>query len=189
MRTKPDQQNRRGRKTLRRSADGGVSSSVPAGIAEHFALGVRRRPIRNTLAAAATCALLAGGTLSLGATSALASQPGRSTAALGAALGGDLNRYLTDRRTAEHISAVSLRVTFAGSRPPISLATGTTRYGGGPPVAAGALWHIGSNTKAFTSVILFSSKPKASCPSATRSAGGCRSTRPGATSQSANCST
>ena len=92
--------------------------------------------------------------MSFSATSASASQPGQSSAALGAALRGDLSRYLTDRRTAEHISAVSLRVTFAGSRPPISLATGTTRYDGGPPVPAGALWQIGSNTKAFTSVIL-----------------------------------
>ena len=49
---------------------------------------------------------------------------------------------------------MSLRVTFASSRPPISLATGTTRYDGGPAVSAGALWQIGSNTKAFTSVIL-----------------------------------
>ena len=49
---------------------------------------------------------------------------------------------------------MSLRVTFPGSRPPISLATGTTRYDGGPPVPAGALWQIGSNTKAFTAVIV-----------------------------------
>ena len=105
-------------------------------------------------AAAATFALLAAGTLSFSATSASASQPGRSSAALAAALGGDLNRYLAARRTPEHISTVSLRVTFAGSRPPISLATGTTRYDGGPPVPAGALWQIGSNTKAFTAVII-----------------------------------
>ena len=49
---------------------------------------------------------------------------------------------------------MSLRVTFPGSRPPIGLATGTTRYDGGPPVSPGALWQIGSNTKAFTAVIL-----------------------------------
>ena len=111
--------------------------------------------IRDKLAAAAaTFALLAAGTLSFSATSASASPPGRSSAALAAALGGDLNRYLADRRTPEHISAVSLRVTFAGSRPPISMATGTTRYNGGPPVAAGALWQIGSNTKAFTALII-----------------------------------
>ena len=129
MRTKTDQENREGRKM---------------------------KPIRNKLAAAAaTCALLGtAGTLSFSATSASASPPGQSSAGLGAALRGDLSRYLTDRRTPEHISAVSLRVTFPGSRPPISLASGTTRYDGGPPVPAGALWQIGSNTKAFTSVIL-----------------------------------
>ncbi len=133
MRTKTDQENQEGR-----------------------ALDVHMKPIRNRLAAAAaTCALLgAAGTLSFSATSASASPPGQNSAALGAALRDDLSRYLTDRRTAEHISAVSLRVTFPGSRPPISLATGTTRYDGGPPVPAGALWQIGSNTKAFTSVIL-----------------------------------
>jgi len=154
MRTNTHQENREGRKILRRSADGGVLGGVAAGIAEHF--DVHMKPIRNKLAAAAaTCALLgAAGTLSFSATSASASPPGQSSAALGAALRGDLSRYLTDRRTAKHISAVSLRVTFPGSRPPISLATGTTRYDGGPPVSAGALWQIGSNTKAFTSVIL-----------------------------------
>lgn len=129
--------------------------NAPAATGEHFALGVRKNPIRNKLAAtAATCALLAAGTLSSGATSASASQPARSTATLRAALGGDLNRYLSDRRTAEHISTVSLRVTFSGPRPPIGLATGTTRYGGGPATPAGALWQIGSNTKAFTAVII-----------------------------------
>jgi D-alanyl-D-alanine carboxypeptidase len=65
-----------------------------------------------------------------------------------------LSDYLTTRRTAEHISAVSLRITFPGTRPAISLADGTTRYDGGPPVSASALWQIGSNTKAFTTVIL-----------------------------------
>ena len=49
---------------------------------------------------------------------------------------------------------MSLRVTFAGTRPPIGLAEGTTRYDGGPPVSPSALWQIGSNTKAFTAVIL-----------------------------------
>jgi D-alanyl-D-alanine carboxypeptidase len=115
-----------------------------------------RRNARNKLAAAAaTCALLAAaGMASAGPASASASPARQSGAALRAALRGDLHRYLTARRTAEHISAVSLRVTFAGSRPVIALATGTTRYGGGPPVSPRALWEIGSNTKAFTSVIV-----------------------------------
>ena len=72
---------------------------------------------------------------------------------LRAALRDDLSRYLTARRKPEHISAVSLRITFPGSRPAIGLATGTTRYDGGPPVSADALWQIGSNTKAFTAVL------------------------------------
>jgi D-alanyl-D-alanine carboxypeptidase len=75
-------------------------------------------------------------------------------AALRAALRHDLSNYLTTRRKAEHISAVSLRVTFPGTKPAINVATGTTRYHGGPPVSTRALWQVGSNTKAFTSVIL-----------------------------------
>ena len=81
-------------------------------------------------------------------------RPAQSGATLRAALHRDLSRYLTARRPAEHISAVSLRVTFPGARSAFSLAAGTTRYGGGPPVSASALWQIGSNTKAFTAVIL-----------------------------------
>ena len=34
------------------------------------------------------------------------------------------------------------------------MAAGTTRYGGGGPVSPDALWQIGSNTKAFTAVML-----------------------------------
>jgi len=111
---------------------------------------------RNKLAAAATtCALLATAGVGLvGPASASAGPARQSGAALRAALRSDLHRYLTARHTAEHISTVSLRVSFPGSRPAIALATGTTRYGGGPPVSPRALWEIGSNTKAFTSVIV-----------------------------------
>jgi hypothetical protein len=77
---------------------------------------MRTKRIRSKLtAAAATFALLgAAGTLSFRATSASASQSGQRSAALEleAALRGDLSRYLTDRRTAEHISAVSLASHF-----------------------------------------------------------------------------
>src|SRR5205085_436978 len=66
----------------------------------------------------------------------------------------ELNNYLNTRRVPEHISAVSLRVTYPGTTPPIALAVGTTQYGGGPRLSTGALWQIGSNTKAFTSVML-----------------------------------
>ncbi|MGD0245642.1 MAG: serine hydrolase domain-containing protein [Streptosporangiaceae bacterium] len=115
-----------------------------------------RRSTRGRLTAVATaCALLsAGAFLSAGPASALAAQPRPAGPTLQAALRQDLSDYLTTRRTAEHISAVSLRITFPGPKPAISLADGTTRYDGGPPVSAGALWQIGSNTKAFTAVIL-----------------------------------
>jgi D-alanyl-D-alanine carboxypeptidase len=115
-----------------------------------------RRNTRNKLAAAAaTGALLVAAGLASASTASASATPGRqSAAALRTSLRRDLSRYLTARRKAEHISAVSLRVTFPGSRPAIALAAGTTRYHGGPPVKASALWQIGSNTKAFTSVIM-----------------------------------
>jgi D-alanyl-D-alanine carboxypeptidase len=116
----------------------------------------RVKQVRNTLTAAVTvAALLATAAMaSAGAASASAIRGRESGAALRTALHRDLSRYLTARRTAEHISADSLRVTFPGSRPAISLAAGTTRFDGGPPVSASALWQIGSNTKAFTAVIM-----------------------------------
>jgi len=118
--------------------------------------GLRMKPIRTKLAAAAAaCALLTTAAMtSAGAASASAAPARASSATLRAALHRDLSRYLAARRTVEHISAVSLQVTFPGSRPAISLTTGTTRFDGGPPVSASALWQIGSNTKAFTAVIL-----------------------------------
>ena len=115
-----------------------------------------RRGTRGKLSAtAAACALLAAaGLVSGGAASASAATARGNGAGLQAALRHDISQYLTAEGKAEHISAVSLRVTFPGSEPAIDLATGTTRYGSGRPVAASALWQIGSNTKAFTAVIL-----------------------------------
>ena len=76
-------------------------------------------------AAAAACALLSAGALaSAGAASASPAQPHQAGTTLRAALRHDLSDYLTTRRTAEHISAVSLRVTFPGRTPAISLAGG-----------------------------------------------------------------
>jgi D-alanyl-D-alanine carboxypeptidase len=117
--------------------------------------GLRRKARNKLAAAAAACALLATAGMALAAPASASAGPARqSGAALRTALRGDLSRYLTARRTAEHISAVSLRVTFPGFRPAIGLAAGTIRYNGGPPVSPRALWEIGSNTKAFTAVIL-----------------------------------
>ena len=119
-----------------------------------------RRSTRGRLTtAAAACALLSAGAFlsacsTTASATALAAHPRQAGTTLQAALRQDLTHYLATRRTAEHISAVSLRITFPGTRPAISLADGTTRYDGGPPVPASAPWQIGSNTKAFTAVIL-----------------------------------
>jgi D-alanyl-D-alanine carboxypeptidase len=74
-----------------------------------------------------------------------------SATSLSSALRQDLGQYLAARGKPEHVSAVSLRITFS-NKPSINLAAGTTRYGGGRPVPTAALWQVGSNTKAFTSV-------------------------------------
>ena len=65
-----------------------------------------------------------------------------------------LNDFLKAQGSTEHISAVSLRMTFADGRPAIDLLVGTTRYGGGQAISTDSLWQIGSNTKAFTAVML-----------------------------------
>ena len=118
----------------------------------------RTRTRGRLAAAAAACALLGSATLSAASAATAATPaggaPGRSSAALQMALRQDLTLYLSTRGTAEHISTVSLRVTFPGTGPAINLAVGTTQYGGGAPLSTNALWQIGSNTKAFTAVIL-----------------------------------
>ena len=115
-----------------------------------------QRTYRNRLAAVTVaCALLGtAGILAGAAARAAVGPPRQNGAALQSALRGALTHYLTARHKAEHISAVSLRVTYPGNAPAINLAAGTTRYDGGEPVSTGALWQVGSNTKAFTAVIL-----------------------------------
>lgn len=77
-------------------------------------------------AALAACALLGGAALlSAIATAASSETPGPSRTALQAALRHDLRHYLITRRKAEHISAVSLLVTFPGAEAAINLAVGT----------------------------------------------------------------
>ena len=102
-------------------------------------------------------ALLVGVALSGARTSAAAPPQATARAAavtgLRASLRAELEAYLERRRTPEHISAVSLRVTFPGRRP-IDVAVGSTRFNEGRPISMQSLWQIGSNTKAFTSVVL-----------------------------------
>ena len=133
------------------------------------------------LAAAALTACTGG--------NAAGAPPRASGAALLASLRGDLSRYLATRRQAEHISAVALRVTFRGNQPAINVAAGTIRYGGGGPVSSSALWQIGSNTKAFTAVMLLQLEADGKLSINDTLGNGCPSTRPGGPSPSSSCST
>ena len=98
---------------------------------------------------------VAGGLLVIGAVAGVAqARQNADTSAVRASLRTELIRYLNTRRVPEHISALGLAVTFRGRRPSINLAVGSTRYRGGRPISLNNLWQIGSNTKAFTAVML-----------------------------------
>src|SRR4051812_5540478 len=66
----------------------------------------------------------------------------------------DLEAYLQERGAAEHISAAGLSVSLPDHRSTIDVSAGTTTFGGSVPVGPDSVWQIGSNTKAFTSVLL-----------------------------------
>ncbi len=70
------------------------------------------------------------------------------------ALRSDLQQYLAERGRIEHISAASLSVNVAPNAPIIDVVAGMTTYGGNVPVTPDDLFQIGSNTKAFTAVML-----------------------------------
>ncbi|HLY01417.1 MAG TPA: serine hydrolase domain-containing protein [Candidatus Cybelea sp.] len=82
------------------------------------------------------------------------SSPAAQTAALKAALQKDLDAYLKDRGTKEHLSSLSLSVSLAKDAPAINVTAGTTRYRSGTAVTPTSLYQIGSNTKAFTAVAI-----------------------------------
>jgi D-alanyl-D-alanine carboxypeptidase len=74
--------------------------------------------------------------------------------ALDAALRKDLKDYLSTRSSVEHISTLSMTISLRGNPEDINIAVGTTKYGGGDKVTPDNVFQIGSNTKAFTSVII-----------------------------------
>jgi len=80
--------------------------------------------------------------------------PGNSDQKLATALDQDLKDYLTSRSSAEHISTLSLTVSFGGGAPDINVSTGTSQYGGGVAVTPANVFQTGSNTKAFTAVAI-----------------------------------
>lgn len=73
---------------------------------------------------------------------------------LRADLKADLQHYLADRRTIEHISALSLSVALPNQLANINLTVGTAQFDGGAPVTPDSIYQIGSNTKAFTAVTI-----------------------------------
>jgi D-alanyl-D-alanine carboxypeptidase len=69
-------------------------------------------------------------------------------------LQADVDAYLQARGVAEHISAAGLSVSLDGGASTVDVAAGTTTIDGTEPVQPDSVWQIGSNTKAFTSVLL-----------------------------------
>ncbi len=76
------------------------------------------------------------------------------TPRLQAALQRDLDAYLKERSTKEHLSALSIAVSPGRDQPTINVTSGTARYDAGPRVTPSDLYQIGSNTKAFTAVAI-----------------------------------
>jgi D-alanyl-D-alanine carboxypeptidase len=69
-------------------------------------------------------------------------------------LRADLEAYLRERGVAEHVSGAGLSVNLPDRRSTIDVSAGTTTSGGSVPVRPDSVWQIGSNTKAFTAVLL-----------------------------------
>ena len=120
--------------------------------------------LRARVARASIAAFLAVGAVMVPAATSAPAQGTqlRSTSAVSDAdhsclarpLRADLRAYLRANRRAEHISAAALSVSLPGHRSSIDVSAGTTRFGGSRPVRTSSVWQIGSNTKAFTSVLL-----------------------------------
>jgi len=100
--------------------------------------------------------LLAIGAMAAPAGQAAVAQatPAARPSTLAEELRDDLESYLLQRGSAEHVSAAGLSVSLPGHRSTIDVSAGTTRFGGGRPVRTDSIWQIGSNTKAFTAVLL-----------------------------------
>jgi D-alanyl-D-alanine carboxypeptidase len=110
----------------------------------------RSLPSRTALVMSALAALLlTAGLLAPAAAAAPVAAP-----TLAADLQADLEGYLQARGAAEHVSAAGVSVLPIDALESVDVSAGTTQYGGSVPVSPGALWQVGSNTKAFTSVLL-----------------------------------
>ena len=108
----------------------------------------------NGAATAILCAVLIVGVAFgvSGESVARASPPESNALRLKATLQKDLDDYLAARSAKEHLSSLSLAVSFGKDRPSILAAAGMTRYDGGARAVPADLYQIGSNSKAFTAV-------------------------------------
>jgi D-alanyl-D-alanine carboxypeptidase len=106
--------------------------------------------------------VLLTGLLAIGA-SAATSAAAPATAATGRHLDtdrlvrdlrADLATHLRTYADIEHASAAVLSVNLPGRRSTIDVSAGTTTWGGSRPVRTDSVLQIGSNTKAFTAVLL-----------------------------------
>jgi D-alanyl-D-alanine carboxypeptidase len=68
------------------------------------------------------------------------------------ALQDELAAYLRARGAKEHLSSLSLALSYGEGQPTIAVTSGTTTFGGSTKVTPASLYQIGSNTKAFTAV-------------------------------------
>jgi D-alanyl-D-alanine carboxypeptidase len=71
---------------------------------------------------------------------------------LRSALQRDLDAYLRERSSAEHLSSLSLTVSLKKNLPDVNVTSGAVRYRAGARVTPASLYQIGSITKAFTAV-------------------------------------
>lgn len=110
----------------------------------------RAHPV-PTLAGVVLAALVATAGLVAPAAAAV---PEAGVPTLAADLQADLEQYLQQRGAAEHVSAAGVSVLTADAVESIDVSAGTTTSGGSVAVSPDALWQIGSNTKAMTSVLL-----------------------------------
>lgn len=76
------------------------------------------------------------------------------------ALRNDLAAYLRARGAKEHLSSLSIAVSYRPDQPAITVTSGTTTYGGTTRVTPTSLYQIGSNTKAFTAVAILQLEAK-----------------------------
>jgi D-alanyl-D-alanine carboxypeptidase len=113
----------------------------------------RRRALVLRAVVAGLLALVAAA-CSAPATTRPLDSAGAATTSLRRDLRDDLDTYLRLRGQAEHVSAAVLSVNVRGRGHTIDVAAGTTQFGGSQPVAANSLVQIGSNTKAFTAVVM-----------------------------------